>query len=245
MAQTYCRELQLDLPDLTLIGKPQRKAQLKNAHLTKTMNKLKRKNLHRQYNLLDDAHIDKTASLKWLTSPSLKHATEATICAIQEQAIFTANYIRRHIFKMEISDQYSVCRMEKETETIHHVISGCIALAPMKYLQRHDNVCKYIHTLLLLDRVIINNKVRWYDHQPRAVEENESTKILWNFSFQTDHTIPTISPTLSLLTNERATIIDVAIPNDHNLSQKRLADYVRILTSLWKSSHFGTLRRWL
>ena len=75
MAQTYCGELQLDLPDLALIGKPQRKAQLKNARLIKTTNELKSKNLHGQYYNLLDAHIDKTASLKWLTSPSLKRAT--------------------------------------------------------------------------------------------------------------------------------------------------------------------------
>ena len=180
----------------------------------------------------DDAHIDKAVSLKWLTSPSLKHATEASICAIQEQAIST-NYIRRHIFKMEISDQYRVCHMEKLI--IQHVISGCIALTPTKYLQRHDNVCKYIHALLLLDRGIINNKVRWYDHQPRAVKENESTKILWNFQFRLIILSPTTSPTLSLLTKERtkATIIDVAITNDHNLARKRL-DKLRVYQVIMK-----------
>lgn len=231
MAHTYCRELQLDLPDLTIIGKTQRKAQLKNARLDKTIHELKTKNLHGQYfKILDDAHTDKTASLKWLTSPSLKRATEATICAIQEQAI-TTNYIRKHIFKMDISDQCRVCRMEKET--IHHVISGCIALAPTKYLQRHDNVCKYIHALLLLDRGIINNKVRWYDHQPRAVEENESTKILWNFSIQTDHTITHNKPDIVIVDKKsnEATIIDVAIPNDNNLARKRL-DKLRAYTDL-------------
>ena len=75
-----------------------------------------------------------------------------------------------------------------------------------------------------MDRRIINNKVRWYDHQLRAVEENESTKILWGFSVQTDHTIPHNKPDIVIVderTNE-ATIIDVAIPNDHNLAQKRL-----------------------
>ena len=71
--------------------------------------------------------------------------------------------------------------------------------------KRHDNVCKYIHTLLLLDRGIINTKFRWHNHQPRAVEENESTKILWNFSIQTDHTIPHNKPDIVIVdkrTNE-------------------------------------------
>ena len=141
------------------------------------------------------------------------------------------NKLHSDIFKMEISDQYRVCRMEKLT--IHHVISGCIALAPTKYLQRHNNVCKYIHALLLLDRGIINNKVRWYDHQPRAVEENESTKILWNFSIQTDHTIPHNKPDIVIVDERtnKATINDVDIPNDHNLAQKRL-DKLRAYTDL-------------
>ena len=84
-----------------------------------------------------------------------------------------------------------------------------------------------------MDRRIINNKVRWYDHQLRAVEENESTKILWGFSVQTDHTIPHNKPDIVIVderTNE-ATIIDVAVANDHNLAQKRL-DKLRAYTDL-------------
>ena len=84
-----------------------------------------------------------------------------------------------------------------------------------------------------MDRGIINNTIRWYDHQPRAVEENDSTKILWNFSIQTDHTIAHNKPDIVIVnkrTNE-ATIIDVAIPNDHNLARKRL-DKLRAYTDL-------------
>ena len=92
---------------------------MKNARLTKIMNELKSKNLHGQYyNLLNDAHIDKTATLKWLTSPSLKRATEATICAIRnkpsQQTTFGGISSRLRLAK----------------EKIYHVISGCIALAP-------------------------------------------------------------------------------------------------------------------
>ena len=147
---------------------------------------------------------------------------------------------RKHIFKADISDLCRVCRSEKET--IHHIISGCIGLAPTKYLHRHDNVCRYIHALLLLDRGIVDNKILWYEHKPRAVEENESTKILWNFPIQTDHTITHNKPDIVIVDkrNNEATIIDVAIPNDHNLARKRL-DKLRAYTdlsveikSLWK-----------
>ena len=231
MAQSYCQELQLEIQELTQNNKQQRKSKLKKFRLDKLVNELKNKNLHGQYlKLLDEAHIDKTASLKWLTSPSLKRATEATICAIQEQAI-TTNYIRKHIFKTENCDLCRVCRAGKET--IHHIISGCVALAPTKYLQRHDNVCKYIHATLLEGHGFTNVLPKWYEHQPRCVEENESTKILWNFSIQTDHTILHNKPDIVIIdkVKNEATIIDVAIPNDQNLARKRL-DKLRAYTDL-------------
>ena len=82
-------------------------------------------------------------------------------------------------------DQCRLCR--KATETIHHITSGCVAMAPTKYLQRHDNVCKYVHDLLLNEFNFKDMPTTWYLHKPRAVEENENAKILWNFSVQTDH----------------------------------------------------------
>ena len=231
MAQSYCQELQLEIQELTQNNKQQRKSKLKKFRLDKLVNELKDKNLHGQYlKLLDEAHIDKTASFKWLTSPSLKRATEATICAIQEQAI-TTNYIRKHIFKTENCDLCIVCRAGKET--IHHIISGCVALAITKYLQRHDNVCKYIHATHLEGHGFTNVLPKWYEHQPRCVEENESTKILWNFSIQTDHTILHNKPDIVIIdkVKNEATIIDVAIPNDQNLARKRL-DKLRAYTDL-------------
>ena len=35
----------------------------------------------------------------------------------------------------------------------------------------------------------IHDKSKWYEHQPEAVIENESCKILWDFTVQTDHFI--------------------------------------------------------
>ena len=63
---------------------------------------------------------------------------------------------------------------------------------------------------------------------------NESTKILWNFSIQTDHTIPHNKPDIVIVDKRRnePTIIDIAIPNDHNLAQKRL-DKLHAYTDLF------------
>jgi len=122
------------------------------------------------------------------------------------------------------------------------VISSCEALAPTKYLERHDNVCKYIH-MLLMNEYDINDKITpWYQHQPRPVEENDRVKILWNFQVQTDHRLQHIKPDIMVVdkTNNEANIIDVAIPNDYRIAQKRL-EKIRNYTDL--STEIKTLWR--
>lgn len=37
-----------------------------------------------------------------------------------------------------------------KSEIIRHVLKGCTALAPMKYLKRHDNVARIIHEELCI-----------------------------------------------------------------------------------------------
>ena len=72
---------------------------------------------------------------------------KSTIAAIQEQEIST-KYIEKHVFNVEDDDACRICRVEKET--VHLIISGCDDLSPTKNLERHDNVYKCIHVLLLL-----------------------------------------------------------------------------------------------
>ena len=120
---------------------------------------------------------------------------------------------QKHIFR---SEESVLCRVSrKENETIHHIISGCDALASTKYRERHDNVCKYIHALLRNKRDIDNQMTPWYQHQPRSVVENIWVKILWNFQIQTDHHPRHIKPDIIVIDqiNKEANIIDVAIPN--------------------------------
>ena len=170
--------------------------------------------------LLQEPHIDHKASNQWLKSSELKRATESTICAIQEQAI-TTKYIKKHIHHSIDDDQCRLCKNEKET--IHHIISGCTTLAPTKYLQRHDNLCKYIHILLLQKHQHHAEQTKWYKHDPSPIYENETSKILWNFSIQTDHRINHNKPDIIVLDKVKnvALIIDVAIPNDYNIARKR------------------------
>ena len=138
------------------------------------------------------------------------------ICAIQEQAI-TTRYIQRKIHNTTDNDR---CRLHRQAaETILHITSGGVVMAPTKYLQRHDNVCNYVHDLLLNEFDFKENQTAWYQHQPRTVEENANAKILWNFAVQTDHALQHNKPDIIVInkTNNKALIIDVAVPNDNNV----------------------------
>ena len=230
-ASRYCRQLGLEIETIATKPKSQRKNEIKTTRVRQQQQMLTNKQLHGQFmHQLNEPHVDKEASIKWMKSSTLKRATESTICAIQEQAI-TTRYIQRNVFHQQVDDTCRVCRSEKET--IHHVVSGCSTLAPTKYLQRHDNVCKYIHSLLLNEYRFIDRKVLWYQHQPKTVEENQHAKILWNFSVQTDHTINHNKPDIIVVdkATNTANIIDVAIPNDYNITRKRL-DKIRAYTDL-------------
>ena len=183
---------------------------------------LHHKPLHGQhFRRLEENHIDTEKSNSWLNSSTLKRATESTICAIQEQAI-TTNYIKKHIHHTTDDDLCRVCRSAKET--IHHIVSGCTALAPTKYLKRHNDLAKYVHILLLEKYNLDTTKHLWYSYTPREVVENDQAKILWDFSIQTDHPIAHNKPDIILLnkTKRKATIIDIAVPNDTNIAMKRL-----------------------
>ena len=130
-----------------------RKTTIKSARINKLEAELKRKNMHGQFaRYLDKPYVGKEGSNQWLKSSTLKRSAESTIAIIQEQAIST-KYIEKHVFNVEDDDTCQICRVENET--IHHIISGWDGLPPTKYLECHDNVCKYIHVLLLLEHGFI------------------------------------------------------------------------------------------
>ena len=54
--------------------------------------------------------------------------------------------------------------------------------------------------------------------------ENENFKILWNFSIQTDKEIRANRPDITFVDKREQTVlfIDVTIPNDHNIMEKKL-----------------------
>ena len=114
---------------------------------------------------------------------ALKCKTESLIFAAQEQAIRT-NVIKGKIDK---SQEQKKCRMcSRAHETINHIVSECPKLA--QYKKRHDWVGRRIHWEICRANGI-HVRSKWYEHQPEAVIENDSCKILWDFTVQTDHFI--------------------------------------------------------
>ena len=174
---------------------------------------------------LDQPYVNKEQSNQWL-----KRFTESTIAVIQEHAIST-KYIGNHVFNVEDDDTCRIYRVQKET--IHHIISSCNGLSPTKYLERHDNICKYIHVLLLLEHEFIEKYIPLYQHQPTQVAENNLTKILWNFLIQTDHEVISNKPDIIVVDkiNKTTNLIEVAVPIDYNICNKRLQK-IRAYTNL-------------
>ena len=79
-------------------------------------------------------------------------------------------------------------------------------------------------------------------HNPAPVLENDSHKLLWDFSIQTDHRIPTRRPDLIIINKKKkriCKIVDFAVPADHRINLKesqkkdKYLDLARELKKLW------------
>ena len=61
-------------------------------------------------------------------------------------------------------------------------------------------------------------------HNPAAVLENDTHKVLWDFDVQMDHLISARRPDLKIINNKKkkriCKIVDFAVPADHRLKLK-------------------------
>jgi len=160
----------------------------------------------------------------------------------------TTKYTQKHIFKTTNDDTCRACKTKPET--IHHVISGCPVLAPTKYTERHDNVCRYVHLLLAEKHAIIQPKtLKWYQYDPEPLLENADVKILWNFPVQTDRRVAHNKPDIIVINKRKreVNIIDVAVPLDCNIARKRnekVTKYVDLsieIKQLWDMVKVNTI----
>jgi len=105
--------------------------------------------------------------------------SESSIFAIQDQVLCTRSYQTK---VMRISVQSILCCLcQEHEESIQHLLSGCPVLAFTSYLRRHSMVARVLHWHRF--KLPLPAKY-WYDHQPLPVVENNSVKILWDFSYK-------------------------------------------------------------
>jgi hypothetical protein len=168
------------------------------------------KPLHGQFpNILLDANVDKEQSTLWLKKGQLQTETEGFICAIQDQVV-TTKYYQKHILRNTNDD---ICRLcNGQAETIHHVITGCLVLAPTDYKNRHDQVAKIIHTELAKIHNFLQTSPPYYIYSPDPYMENDLAKLYWDKQITFDKTPEYNKPDIILRDREtnKGIIIDTA-----------------------------------
>ena len=93
-----------------------------------------------------------------------------------------------------------------------------------EYNRRHDNVTLYMHWQLCgkaeLERSDGTNT------QERVVE-NESLRVLWDFNVKCDRMVEARGPDINFMNKQamEAKIIDIPIPGDARVKDKRLVKY--------------------
>ena len=184
------------------------------------------------------AKVDKELSWRWLRKGDLKIQTESLLCAAQEQALRT-NYLKFYIDKTANSP---LCRMcGNKGGTVQHIICECEMLAEKEYKRRHDNVDTRLHwDLCKKNRLKCN--VKWYEHEPDSVVENDDIKLLWDFNIQCDNMIEARRPDIAVLhkKEKKCLIVDAVVPGDCGINEKekekidKYQDLRREVNRLWQ-----------
>ena len=131
---------------------------------------------------MDKEGVNWERSLQWIAKGDMKGCTEALNCSAQEEALRT-NYTKCYIDK---SSESPMCRMcGEKAETISHLVMECSKLAHREYKKRHDNAARYVYWQLC-SKGGFERADRWYNQQPEAIIENESYKLLGDFTIQCD-----------------------------------------------------------
>ena len=194
----------------------------------------RKKQLHgRHIHDLEQSHIDTDNSNKWLKIGYLFPETEGFLIAIQDQVICTKNY-RKYILK-DPNTQDDRCRKcQKSPETIQHIINACPLLTQNDYTHRHNQVAYYIHQKLAIIHKLIQTDVKpYYQYLPKPVLESSTWRMYFDRAILTDKTIHCNRPDITLLdkTNKTAYLIDIAVPNTHNI-QKTISEKIHKYSEL-------------
>ena len=161
--------------------------------------------------LINNISRDKTWT--WLRKGNLKREIESLLIAAQNNAVRT-NHIKARIDKTQQNGKCTLC--SNRDETINHIISECSKFSQKEYKTRHDWVSKVIHWEMC-KQFKFDHTNKWYMHNPAPVLENNTHKLLWDFSIHTDHLISARRPDLISINKKKRTckIVDFAVPADH------------------------------
>lgn len=195
------------------------KRELKENNITQRKTKWRIKNMHGQIvKETEKPSINQTKSWEWLKIGELKIETEALITACQEQSVAT-KYLQTKIYKTGNDPHCRLCKTE--SETIHHILSGCPILAKKEYLERHNSAAARIHWDICREYGIKTTE-KWFEHKPDPVVESEEITLIWDSQIQTDRFIKANKPDIVVKDKQKQTclIIDVAVPSDYNITEK-------------------------
>ncbi|CAB3232935.1 unnamed protein product [Arctia plantaginis] len=194
----------------------------------------KKKVLHgRHPHDLEQPHIDTIASNSWLKIGNLFPETEGFIIAIQDQIVNTKNY-RKYIIKDATVTDDKCRKCHIQSETIQHITGACITLTQTDYTHRHNQITNIIHQKLALKHYLIQNtNTPYYNYTPQSVLESSSHKLYYDRAILTDRTIHYNRPDITLQDkiNKTTYLIDIAVPNTHNL-QKTITEKISKYTEL-------------
>jgi hypothetical protein len=175
-----------------------------------TVANIKQKSLHgRNFKELEQPEINIQAS----------HA-EDFIFAIQDRVINTRNHEKQLCGLQSIIDKCRICGTEGET--IEHIISSCTVLAQSEYKKRHDIFAKIIHMNLAVKFNLLKNTQPHYIYKPESCLENDNYKLYFDRTVLTDIHIQHNRPDIIILNKQQkqAYLLDISVPNSHNITQK-------------------------
>lgn len=153
--------------------------------------------------------------------------------SIQDQVINTKNY-KKYIIK-DTSILNDKCRKcHAQPETIQHITGACTTLTQTDYTHRHNQVTNIIHQKLAIKHKLIQDtKTPYYKYTPETILENETHKLYYDRAILTDKIIQYNRPDLTLQEkrNKITFLIDIAVPNTHNL-QKTISEKINKYSDL-------------
>ncbi|KAL0820165.1 hypothetical protein ABMA28_006098 [Loxostege sticticalis] len=179
-----------------------------------------RKSLHgRHHHDLNQVNVDKTASNEWLSRGELFPETEGFMLAIQDQVIETRNY-QKYIIKARNLPTDLCRKCNSASETIQHITGACKSIVQTDFKHRHDQVANIVHQKLAVQYKLLKEPpVAYYKYVPSTILENQTHKLYFDRAILTDKTTHYNRPDIIIIDkiNRTAHLIDIAIPNTHNL----------------------------